>query len=200
MKKLFFLILFLPLFAFSQEYSEVVEVPGKNIDQLYATAREWFAETFNSANNVLQMDDPVAGKLIGKGSTHISESYIAGGIVKVPITMDWYPNFTIKVSIKDGKYKCDITDITIKTSNELLGPMEQPFGTYLNNKDYYKNARDPEWLINNPPQGTKVNKSQAKGAAQALQANYNLICKTEIELNSILVKLQKKMKSTEDNW
>lgn len=62
-----FIVLFLPFISNAQQYTEVVNANGKSSDQLYSTAREWFAESFKSANNVLQMDDPVAGKLIGKG-------------------------------------------------------------------------------------------------------------------------------------
>lgn len=209
MKKLLYILLIFPLFVCSQEYSEVVEVPGKNTVQLYATAREWFAETFKSANDVLQMNDPVAGKLIGKASTKVSESYVAGGMIKVPMTIDWYPNFTIKVSVKDGKYKCEITDITIKRLGDNINmnfgvvnvpPSEIPFDDFLKQKEFYKNASDPEWLINNPPQGTKPGKSAAKMSAQVFNATYNLTLKTETELHAIIASLQKKMKSTEDNW
>ena len=58
MKKLALLLfLFFPFYANSQSYSKVIEVPGKTADHLYSSAREWFALTFKSANNVLQMDD-----------------------------------------------------------------------------------------------------------------------------------------------
>lgn len=205
MKKILLLILLLPLFSFAQEYSEVVEVPGKTADKLYTIAREWFAETFNSANKVLQMDDSVAGKLIGKGSTHVSQSYVSGGMIKIPMTIDWYPNFTIKVSVKDGKYKCDITDITIKKPGGNIGVVdvsetETPFSDHLSQKEYYKNASDPEWLFNNPLQGMKMSKSASKNTAPVFNAMYNLTLKTENELNTILASLQKKMKSTDDNW
>jgi hypothetical protein len=205
MKKLLFMFILMPLFTLAQEYSEVVEVPGKSSDQLYSTAREWFAETFKSANNVLQMDDPIAGKLIGKASTKVSESYVAGGMIKVPMTIDWYPNFTIKVSVKDGRYKCEIIDITIKTPGQNIGTTttpdtEIPFNNCLEGKEFNKNASDPEWLFNNPPQGSKISKSAAKSTAPVFNAMYNLTSKTEIELNAILVSLQKKMKNSDDNW
>ncbi len=202
MKKLLLLLAFLPFFSFAQEYVEVVEVPGKNTDQIYATAREWFAQTFNSANNVLQMDDPISGKLIGKGTTHVSESYVTGGLGSIPITMDWYPNFTIKVSIKEGKYKCEITDILIKSSMSVnnYSQIETPFKLYLEQKEYYKNASDPDWLINNSPNGAKVGKVAARISALTFKAIYNLTIETEEDMKNIIVKLQNKMKSTEENW
>lgn len=202
MKNLLFLIAFLPIISFAQEYSEVVELPGKTSEQLYSTAREWFAEMFNSANNVLQMDDPIAGKLIGKGTTHVSESYVTGGIASIPVTLDWYPNFTIKIYIKDGRYKYELTDILIKSSMSVSNSsqMETPFKLYLDQKEYYKNASDADWLINNSPGGIKMSKSNARISAITFKAIYNLTIKTEDEMNGILLKLRQKMEKTDENW
>lgn len=92
--------------AFAKEYTEVVQVPDKNTDQLYSLAREWFAETFKSAQDVLQMDDPVAGKLIGKGMGDVN---VKSGMV--PVTLDY--EFQVKVFVKDGRYKYLIEKIAI---------------------------------------------------------------------------------------
>jgi len=209
MKNLFLLCLFIPLFSFSQQYSEVVEIPDKTAENLYATAREWFALSFKSANDVLQMDDAVAGKLIGKGSTHVSESYITAGLVKVPIQIDWNVKFAISIFVKDGRYKYDITDILINVPGEILqvgsGTMtvpetEVPFENHLRQKEYYKNASDPDWLYANPVQGQKFSKSAAKNSAMVFSAMYNLTVKTEIEISNIIAILKSKMQSNEDDW
>lgn len=203
--KHFLLILFLlPTFLSAQEYSEVVQAQGETSDALYVKAREWFAITFNSANNVLQMDDPIAGKLIGKGAFHVSESYVSGnGLMAVPITIEWRPNFTIAVSIRDGRYKYDITDITIKTVVPGFNPpiIEQPFSTYLDNLEYTKNASDPEWIINNPPQGVKVKKGAARSTALANSAIYNLTTKTTAKIEALIHELKTAMlKNTNNDW
>ena len=52
MKKLIAVLLFLPLCSFAQQYSEVIEISNKTSDQLYSTAKEWFALTFKSSNDV----------------------------------------------------------------------------------------------------------------------------------------------------
>ena len=93
MKKLLLFILLLPVFSFAQQYSEVVEVPGKTADQLYSSAREWFAITFKSAKDVIQMEDPTNKKIIGKGLKKIN--YIVRGI---PVVMDMF--FTLNVQFK----------------------------------------------------------------------------------------------------
>lgn len=200
MKKLIIAILLFPLISFSQDYSEVVQVEGKNLSELYTSAREWFALTFKSANDVIQMDDPVSGKLIGKGSTHVSENYISGkGLMAVPIAMEWYPNFTIKVEVREGRYKCDITDITIKSTSEYLGTVETSYQSYLEMIDFYKNASDPDWLMQNPPEGHKVGKSLAKATSQAYAATYKMILQTDENIKAIMEDLQKSMKTKSNN-
>ena len=131
-----FIIVFFPFISFAQEYSEVVEVPGKSAGQLYSAAREWFAKSFISENNPLLMDDLISGKIIAKGSIQISDSLK---------TVDWYPNFTIIVSFKDGRYKAEITDISITTGvSEYSIGTTKIFKEYFDKKETYKMSVD-EW-------------------------------------------------------
>jgi hypothetical protein len=196
MKKLILLIIFLPLFSLAQEYSEIVEIPGKTAGQLYSIARVWFAKSFISADNALLMDDMISGKIIAKGSVHISESY---GIA--PVTVDWYPNFTIEVSFKNGRCKNEISDISITTNvHEGNSGTIIPFKKYLDKKEYYKNTGDTTWIIYNPPPGIKIKKAAAKTIAQPNLAIYNLICKTEAEMKDLLSKLREAMKTPEAEW
>jgi len=198
MKKLFLFLFLLPLFISAQQYSEVVEVPGKKADELYSSAREWFAFTFKSANDVLQMDSPVSGKIIGKGSLHITETYITDGIVKVPMKIDWYPNFTINIAVKEGRYKCEISNINITSgiNDEGLANKDTDFNQFLSQKEYFKNGSDPEWLKNN----TDAPKSTIKIAAKTNQAHYNLIDRTETQMKELLESLKKAMNKSEDDW
>jgi hypothetical protein len=205
MKKLIFIIYcFFPALCFSQEYSEVVQIEGKTAQQLYTTAREWFAKTFVSANDVIQMEDPVSGKIIGKGSNHITESYVVGkGITVMHTKIDWYPNFTLKIEVKDGRYKYELTDIKIKSSSEF-GTAEVPFADYLAKEDEYKNGSDPEWLLANPlPEfkDFKMNKSTARIFAQTNEATYKLIQNTKTSIDNLIADLKTNMaKAESNNW
>jgi hypothetical protein len=203
MKKILLPLFFiLPLFSICQELSEVIEVKGKTADQLYSSAREWFALTFKSANDVLQMDDPIAGKLIGKGSTYVSESYVSGkGLTAIPITLEWYPNFSIKVEVREGRYKCDISDITITSSAPVIGTSKIPFQNYLDNIDYYENGSDPEWLTENPPQGIKLKKAMAKNVAMENLATLKMIRRTQEQIKALMNDLKTTMiKQAKDDW
>ncbi|HSW67478.1 MAG TPA: DUF4468 domain-containing protein [Bacteroidales bacterium] len=205
MKKLIFILYcFLPVFCFSQQYSEVVQMEGKTAQQLYTTAREWFAKTFVSANDVIQMEDPTSGKIIGKGSNHVVESYIVGkGITAIFTTIDWYPNYTLKIEVKDGRYKYELTDIKIKSSS-AAGTTEIPFADYIAKTDEYKNGSDPEWLMANPSpefKDFKMNKSTARIFAQTNEATYKLIQSTNRSIDNLIDDLKTNMtKADNSNW
>ncbi|MGV8094512.1 MAG: DUF4468 domain-containing protein [Mangrovibacterium sp.] len=195
MKKLALLLfLFFPFYANSQSYSEVIEVPGKTADQLYASARMWFADNFKSANDVLQMDDSKAGILIGKGNTTVAENYSVS--MGVPMTSEWNTHFTIKVMVKDGRYKCDMYDFFVTTiSNGEVLRKDDPLSYYMDQKEFFKNGSDPEWLKKN---GTKMS---AKTASKVFSTNYNLILKMEAAIPKVYESLKSKMVATEnDNW
>lgn len=84
-------------------FTEVVTVDDSTAtkDQLYSRAREWFARTFKSSQNVLQMDDKELGKLIGKGNFSIIP-----GLYLTDSRVD----FTLSIYLKDGRYKYELTD------------------------------------------------------------------------------------------
>lgn len=191
MKNLIFLIFFLPLVSFAQEITQVTEVPGKTAGQLYSMAREWFAKSFISADNALLMDDQISGKIIAKGSVQISDS---------TKTLTWYPNFTIKVSFKDGRYKTEITDISISSGDsEYSTGTTKTFKEYFDKKETYKKLADPEWYMKNPP-GVKIGRAASRTLAKPNQVMYNLICQTEFEMKDLISKLNQEMTKVEDDW
>jgi len=109
MKKLLLILIMLPFFSLAQQYSEVIETPGKTSDQLYSSAREWFALTFKSAKDVIQLEDPAEKKIIGKGFKVVNYN-----IKQYQVPLDMY--FTLSVQFKDNRYKYDIETTELKTS------------------------------------------------------------------------------------
>ena len=104
--------LFLSPLMFSQQliesqkgYSEVVEVDLKK-DVIYQKIKEWISLTYKSSNDVLQLD--TESKLITKGNM----------IVNLGVSeykFDYRISFTMVFSIKDNKYKIDLTPTEIKS-------------------------------------------------------------------------------------
>lgn len=89
------------------EYTELVTVDSpltQNI--LYSKAKDWFAKAFISSENVIQKDDKEAGIIIGKGIIPVT-----GGIYLTDSKID----FTLKVQVKDGRYKYWISNFNHKS-------------------------------------------------------------------------------------
>ena len=84
-------------------YSDVVQADDIGKDVLYARAKEWFALSFKSAQNVIQLDDNENGKLIGKASFGVDITTLA----KVNAG---YVLFTVEIQVKDGRYKYIFSD------------------------------------------------------------------------------------------
>ncbi len=86
-------------------YTEIVKVDSVSKSELYNRAKIWFATTYNSANDVIQMENKDEGEIIGRAIiTYSPTVYFASeqtrGVIK----------YTVKLFVKDGRYKYEITD------------------------------------------------------------------------------------------
>lgn len=86
-------------------YTEVVELENISADVLFKRAKVWFATAYNSANDVIQLDDDDTNQIIGKATMQYNPTILyaskqTGGRI----------NYTIKVFVKEGRYKYIITD------------------------------------------------------------------------------------------
>lgn len=78
-------------------FSSVIQVQGKNKDELYTSANIWFVDIFNNAESVIQFSDKEAGKIAGKYYQQLT------------VGMSFYDSFqTIQVDIKDEKVRFTI--------------------------------------------------------------------------------------------
>ncbi|MCU0472967.1 MAG: DUF4468 domain-containing protein [Bacteroidales bacterium] len=84
-------------------YSEVVNVDSTSISELYLRAKTWFVHNFNSANNVIQLDDKELGKIIGKGLFDVRLSAMSKQSAG-------YVRFLVDIQVKEGRYKYTFTD------------------------------------------------------------------------------------------
>ncbi|NLH46839.1 MAG: DUF4468 domain-containing protein, partial [Acholeplasmataceae bacterium] len=68
MRLILILLIVFPLYTFSQEpvnYSEAIEVPNVEKNELFLRGREWFNDNFKSSKDVLQVIDKETGELSG---------------------------------------------------------------------------------------------------------------------------------------
>ncbi len=89
-------------------YTDVVIVDSTDKVKLYSKVKKWFIEQYKSAKDVIQLDDKENGEVIGKGffETNWQNSFISELKVNV-----WH---TIKIYIKDNRFKYEITNFTLK--------------------------------------------------------------------------------------
>jgi hypothetical protein len=94
-------------------FEKVIETDSVGKAMIFATINDWFATTYNSANDVIQMADKDAGIIIGNGS--MSFSY--GGLSYM--CYEGYLKYTIKAYIKENRYKIVLTNFnhSVKSGN-----------------------------------------------------------------------------------
>lgn len=92
-------------------YQGTVEVEGVPASELYSRARAWAANAYRSMNDVQQLDDKDAGRLILKGNFRAGR----GGLVLV-----WH---TLTIETKDDRYRYLLTDF--ETSVPSVGSVER---------------------------------------------------------------------------
>jgi|GEM_PF-3361123 len=83
----------------------------KQKDDVYKSAKIWFAETFRNSNSVLKMDDKELGELVGKGTTIIEFQYGNS-------ELKYWSRFTIKLSCRNNKFRVQIYDIGLQPGGE----------------------------------------------------------------------------------
>ena len=86
---------------------ETIDSMSGSKNEIFANANEWVAKTFNSAKDVIQMNDKEAGRIIAKG---VMESDVDMGIAGIS---DFFVSFTMSIYVKDGKTKIDFTDFIL---------------------------------------------------------------------------------------
>jgi hypothetical protein len=87
-------------------YTAVTNADSTTKDVLYSNAKQWFAETYKSAQDVIQLDDKDAGTVIGKG-------LFKSGFTVFMDALQVNVHHTVKIYVKDNKYKYEITDFII---------------------------------------------------------------------------------------
>lgn len=157
----------LPLNDGKVTYSGVVQVDNMNKDELYKMTRRWFIDTYKSAKDVIQLDDKENGEVIGKG--FFETIWQVTFYYKMNINI-WQ---TIKIQVKDNKYKYEITDFNVK---------------YHSSASQYTSGSNIDMPLELWNKGRDDN-------------NKKTYTKIDLEVNSIITSLEKYIKSKpKDDW
>jgi len=85
-------------------FSKVIEIPNKIKDSIYDDIKEWLAINFKSTTLQIQLDDKTKGLIILEG--RIPYFYGKDNYEN----KDGYLDYKTTISIKDNKFKVEITD------------------------------------------------------------------------------------------
>ena len=85
-------------------FSKVIQTDSVGKTKIFTTINDWFATTYKSASDVIQMSDKEAGIIIGNGSMSYGFGKLAYSCY------DGYIKYTIKIYVKDNKYKVELTN------------------------------------------------------------------------------------------
>ncbi|MCA0933095.1 DUF4468 domain-containing protein [Lutimonas saemankumensis] len=99
-------------------YTDVIKIDGKSGLELYNRSKDWFVENYNSANDVIQLDDKDRLKITGKG---FFNEVIKVGMAK--LDLDVY--HTISIQAKDGRYKYEISQIYWKWNSTTVSKCQK---------------------------------------------------------------------------
>lgn len=105
-------------------FSKIVSANECNADKIFNSVRLCITELFNSANDVIQMEDKESHILVCKGFSKVPTRGLMGGVQAAQV---WY---TLKIQTKDGRYKIDIYDIKGHYPGGVVN------GIYLNPADW----------------------------------------------------------------
>ena len=172
MKKVLFLLLFVPIFCYGQNKEQIelinkwkesgyFKIDGENIvvsrvidsisgtkDDIYIKVKNYFVRAYKDANSVIQTDDKQAGTVIGKGLYDLMTcTYM------ISATHNYKAYHIMRVDIKDGKVRviCSVSDIDVdqKGTNNYLKKSSYPILDYapIGDKRLFDKGKQTEAFI-----------------------------------------------------
>lgn len=164
---------FIPSLVMAQHYTDIIEIPNKNSDQLYLAAKEWFGLNFNTSKNKIQWDDLALKKIIANGKRQIEYQCTNG-----KMHMDIF--YTIGAELKEGKFKYDIFSTKLSMG-------KWPNSTYNRLK---KSVEKDELRLKRMQDKQKVSrKNSKKSCEECLKSGKEAIEKIEAQLHEVIDEL-----------
>jgi hypothetical protein len=138
MKKLFLLLIFIPLVSFGQDinkesngYTEVVEVKLTK-KEIHQKINEWIAVNYKSAQDVIQLN--TEDRVIAKGNFTVNFRYME-------VTFTYRIHNSLTFSIRDNKYKIDLVpnrvSLDINSTDVDSSFLTQYISSTLSTKDEF---------------------------------------------------------------
>jgi hypothetical protein len=93
--------------ASDQSFEKVYEARALTKDQIFSASKIWVAENFKSAKAVVEYESKDEGTLIGNGLI----KFPCKGVFDCLGKADWKVRFTMRVDMKDGKFRLTFPNI-----------------------------------------------------------------------------------------
>ncbi len=152
-KSIMLLFLVLTIQIYGQEpisYEKVIKADGVNKSDLFFMINDWIATKYNSAQDVIQLSDKEKGAIIVKG---LIDYYY--GEKRTNNSYNGNLAYTLKVYVKDNRYKVIITSVNHEGVSSLglitsdsLHTIKKGWMKKYNN-DAWKNVKLKSWQFAN---------------------------------------------------
>jgi Domain of unknown function (DUF4468) with TBP-like fold len=117
-------------------YQEVVTIEGATAADIYSRAKAAIAVSYKSAQDVVQLDDGEAKRIIAKGT------FDASGAM---MTSSRFIRHTLTIEAKDGRYRISLSDLVSEfLGSQFAPPSSQPvekvleYSSCFGNKGFVK--------------------------------------------------------------
>ena len=94
----------------SENLEKIVEIPGFTKNQIFDQTKIYIAENFKSAKAVLEYENKETGTIIGNGRI----PFPTGGGIEAVALKEWTAPFTLRIDIKEERFRCTFTNIAIE--------------------------------------------------------------------------------------
>ena len=212
----FILVLITSFNCYAQEYSSeeksiigVFDTEGKTKAEIFASINKWIALNYNSAQNVVQLNDKEFGNIIVKGIKEavyknvMKELYPKNKFMNEFSTIKF--NHTLEINIKDNKYRIIyiLTDIitpepiagyNLETQYNMVFDMIDFTGLKQEKIDNYNNYIEELWKT------AMIGKKKRDEFKLMTKSTFEEMNKGVIEsIKSTMISIEKSVKSTKNN-
>ena len=214
----FLLVLMTSLNCYAQEYTleektiiGVFDTEGKTKAEIFSSINKWIALNYNSAQNVVQLNDKESGNIIVKGINEAVYKNVMKELYPKNKYMQEYSsvkfNHTVEINIKDNKYRIIYTLTDIITPEPVAGyNLESQYNMVFDMIDFtglkqekidnYNNYIEELWKT------AMVGKKKTEEFKEMTKPTFEEMNKGVIEsIKSTMISIEKTVKSTKkDDW
>lgn len=116
--------------ATETKIERIVEIQGYEKNHIYDSVRMWIAENFKSAKKVIEYEDKNTGTIIGNGNIQ----YLCQGIDCMAVDNKWRVFFTIRVDVKNNKFRITFTNLKYDSGQFRTGPVPLTKSAFITHK------------------------------------------------------------------